>query len=386
LDVHGQSTTINALNGNGTVDNLQSGSPTGLTIGGNNDNGTFNGVIQNTGAGLGLTKTGGGIEVLTGTNTFYGLLTVSQGTLALTQELSLYNGRGAITLGGGSGLPTLQFLGSHDEVGSSRPINLAGNAALDASGTSSGDNFTSTQGGELAGTLNLGSGSLTKTGPGLWALDAANTMAGVTINNGTLLVTTAVNLGAATAPLAFSGSGAMLDIEKPNPPNLVAAYSDARPITLEANGTILQDNTLGATLSGVISGSGDLLKTGPGNLILSGSTNNFGGTLVEAGYLTVTSEGAIPNEALSIAAGGTFVFDPDAAQNSDSLSAGFEGDSPILVEQKSGQSPRGLAAVPEPGTLALLAAALWSAAGHHVLMVGRRFSKRAENRPGGSKG
>ena len=65
---------------------------------------------------------------------------------------------------------------------------------------------------------------------------------------------------------------------------------------------------------------------------------------------------------MTIAAGGTFVFDPQAGMNGDSLSAGLEGDSPIFAEQKSGQSPQGVAPVPEPGTLALFGAALWSAA------------------------
>ena len=51
LDVNGQPTTINALNGNGTVNNL-SGTATGLILGCNNDSGTFSGVIQNTGAGV----------------------------------------------------------------------------------------------------------------------------------------------------------------------------------------------------------------------------------------------------------------------------------------------------------------------------------------------
>jgi hypothetical protein len=103
-------------------------------------------------------------------------------------------------------------------------------------------------------------------------------------------------------------------------------------------------------------------------LILSNATNNFGGTVVESGYLTVTTIGALPtNEALSIAAGGTFVFDPLAAQNSDSLAA--------LTGGAAAASPAGgLAVVPEPGTLVLLLAALCSAAACY------RFSKRAENR------
>jgi hypothetical protein len=97
--------------------------------------------------------------------------------------------------------------------------------------------------------------------------------------------------------------------------------------------------------------------------------------------LTVTTIGALPtNEALSIEAGGTLVFDPLATANSDVLAAGLEGDSPIFVEQKSGQSPQGLAAVPEPGTLVLLLAALGSAVGYHVRMACRRLSKRAKHR------
>jgi autotransporter-associated beta strand protein len=443
LDLNGQPATINALNGAGTVDNSAAGSTASLILGNNNSNGTFSGVIQNTAGTLSLTKNGGGIQTLSGSNTytggttinggtlqlgdgvshngyvqnnvadnsalafanpmpqtfssqitgsgnvtmsgpgmlaltslsnsFTGTLTVSNGTLAVT-KLNNDNGTGTITLGGGAS-PTLQFIGGNDDT--SRGISLAGNAALDASGTSSGANFemdgaiagnghnltlagTSSQGGELGGTLNLGSGSLTKTGSGLWALDVANTMAGVTINAGTLLVTSSANLG--TGVLAFSGSGGTLDIE-PVPGESSVAYADTRAIALSANGTILQDNTNRATLSGVISGGGTLTVTGAGNLILSGSSNSFGGTLVEAGMLTVTTIDAIPDAGLSIAAGGTFVFDPQGVANGDSLAAGLEGDSLIFVGQKSGQSPQGIAPVPEPGTLGLLlAAALCSAA------------------------
>ena len=135
--------------------------------------------------------------------------------------------------------------------------------------------------------MNLGSGSLTKSGSGLWQLDAANnTMAGTTITAGTLQVNSSSDLG--TGVLAFSGSGATLDILGST------AYSDTRAITLGADGTIQEDNTAGATLSGLISGGGALFKTGPGNLVLSNSTNGFGGTTVESGYLTVTTNGAIP--------------------------------------------------------------------------------------------
>jgi autotransporter-associated beta strand protein len=304
-------------------------------------------------------------------------LTVSQGTLAVTQKLSVYNGTGPITLGGGSGLPTLQFIGSYDDS-MNRPINLLGDAALDASGApaNGGDDFylgggisgnnhnltlsgTSTAGGEIdAPGMNLGSGSLTKTGPGLWQLDVANTLAGTTITAGTLSVLSDSNLGASGSEIvAFGGAGnGTLEISS----NASAAFSSSRSLVLSANGAIEQDDTKGATFSGPISGSGELFKTGPGNLILSNSTNSFGGTVVDAGMLTVTTIGALPtNQSLEIDAGGTFVFDPLAAQNSELLAA----------------SPGGaLAAVPEPGSLALLVAALCSAG------IYCRFRRRSRER------
>ena len=82
LDINGQPATINALNGAGTVDNTrQARRP--LILGFNDDNGTFSGVIQNTGGTLSLTKTGSGLQVLSGTSTYTGGTTISGGTLQL---------------------------------------------------------------------------------------------------------------------------------------------------------------------------------------------------------------------------------------------------------------------------------------------------------------
>ena len=81
LDVDGQSPTINALNGAGVVDNTAAGTAT-LTIGYIGDNGSFSGVIQNTGGSLSVVKAGNGLEMLTGVNTFTGPTSVSGGTLA----------------------------------------------------------------------------------------------------------------------------------------------------------------------------------------------------------------------------------------------------------------------------------------------------------------
>jgi len=86
-----------------------------------------------------------------------------------------------------------------------------------------------------------------------------------------------------------------------------------------------------------------LEKTGPGIMTLSGTNTYTGGTIVEEGTLVATLSAAIPpGGSLAIEAGGTFVFDPTATG------------APVASPAASA----GVTAVPEPGTLVLLAAGL----------------------------
>ncbi len=92
-------------------------------------------------------------------------------------------------------------------------------------------------------------------------------------------------------------------------------------------------------------GAGSLIKAGTGILILSGSDTYSGGTTVNAGTLCVTNFGALPSGTnLTVAAGGTFIFDPSAAV------ASGEG-SPFAVPPGAA-----VATVPEPLTAVLLGA------------------------------
>ncbi len=93
-----------------------------------------------------------------------------------------------------------------------------------------------------------------------------------------------------------------------------------------------------------------LAGDGSGQLILSGTNSYGGGTNVNAGILYVTNSSAIPGDKrLSVGAGGTFIFDPNSpAGNVATLAA-----SPATSAVE---------AVPEPGTLALLTAAVCGAA------------------------
>ncbi len=152
----------------------------------------------------------------------------------------------------------------------------------------------------------------------------------------------------------------------------VASLSDAAPgsggsiinSNLEAPAVLTISPTGGSTtFSGSIEGGGTLgslglVLSGPGTLVLSGSNSYEGGTTVAEGTLIVATGGALPTgTSLTVGAGGTFVFDPSEAGTP-------------LAQAAAESSANGVAAVPEPGAIALLLAALG------IAMLRRRLVHR----------
>jgi autotransporter-associated beta strand protein len=98
LDLNGFNLPINGLSGNSTnavlgqVVNNVNGTNVTLTVGGNDQTSTFNGLIKNTNNGgtgtLALTKTGAGSLTLGGANTYTGATNVSGGALYVNGSLS----------------------------------------------------------------------------------------------------------------------------------------------------------------------------------------------------------------------------------------------------------------------------------------------------------
>lgn len=139
-DLNGFNETINGLSTSGnhvedcTITNSAGlGTNSVLTVGDNDQSGTFAGFIRDSGSGhgtLGLTKIGGGVETLTASNSYSGLTLINDGALALGSSASINNS----------------------------PIQINTNGTLDI--TAQGGAFATAQAVGLDGGTLLGSGSV----------------------------------------------------------------------------------------------------------------------------------------------------------------------------------------------------------------------------------
>ena len=153
LDLHGYSLSVGALNGGGTIDSLSGGGA--LTAGCGNASGTFSGVIQNTVGSLSMTKTGSGLLVLSGSNTYSGPTTINGGTLQV-----------------GNG-------GSGESIGNTAYASLSNNATL-AFNQADSTVFSPNVG---------GAGNLAKAGTGVLTMAGSLSYSGSTqVSGGTLVL------------------------------------------------------------------------------------------------------------------------------------------------------------------------------------------------------
>ena len=158
--------------------------------------------------------------------------------------------------------------------------------------TAGGDNTSTTFSGVISG-----SGGLVKQGTGTMTLTGASSYGGATNTNaGTLQAGAANTLSASSAHTV--SAGAVLDLNNFN--QTVGSLAGAGNVTLgSATLTAGGDNT-STTFSGVISGSGGLVKQGTGTMTLTGANSYSGGTTVSAGALqgnTASLQGNIVNNA-----------------------------------------------------------------------------------------
>jgi fibronectin-binding autotransporter adhesin len=207
-------------------------------------NATINCTIDGT---LGLTKAGGGVLTLGGSNSYTGDTTITTGTLAISNTNNLGNAGNNIVLNGGT-LRTLASLGTE-----ARNITMSGEGTVDTNGYDS-----------IFSGIISGSNALTKAGNGALTLSGDNNAyAGqINLNGGTLNIGHANALG--TGVINFNGG------------TIEATVDTGGSGTLNLANQVMWSGSFGLT------GTKNLNFTNTTPIVMSGNGQNsvitFGGT------------------------------------------------------------------------------------------------------------
>ncbi|WP_088157986.1 autotransporter-associated beta strand repeat-containing protein [Achromobacter xylosoxidans] len=265
-----------AVGGDSTLDNTQAlalanniALNAGLTVQGSQDL-TLNGNLSGAGS---LTKNGASTLTLNGSNTYTGGTYVNSGTLALGAAASLA-ATGTVTVASGATFDLSAGQGAQ-VFGT---LAGAGNIKMGSNSLLAGGSADGIFSGSVSGT-----GTLVKQGSGTQTLTGANSYTG-----GTLVADGTLRAGSTTALVQGTGyqvlSGATLDL---NGNALQASsLSGAGTVALGA-GTLTVNSAAGSTsyYSGIVVGSGGLVKTGAGALALTGGSAFSGGVQLKQGSI-----------------------------------------------------------------------------------------------------
>jgi autotransporter-associated beta strand protein len=340
LDLNGFSEQVNGLGGSGTVDNRAAGTASVLTVGNNNQAGTFSGTLQNSGssASLELVKTGTGALTLASANTHSGLTTTNGGALILenggalgsTAAGTVVNGTstgnaanarldlsGGITVTGES----LAISGVGDFFGALKGVGgnneWAGNVTIGATGTRLGAAANATL--KVSGVIDSGAaetGLVIRTAnvtDSTVIVSNANTYLGSTWvavgklqlegADNRLPVATKMRLGATTNVAEFDLNGtnqelAGLTIE----PGATAANNTVNNSSATLSTLTVNTADSPSAFAGILKGNLALNKSGGDTLTLAGANEYTGATSVIAGTLLFSSAGSGASD-VSVAAG-----------------------------------------------------------------------------------
>ena len=305
-----------------------------LTVGANDSTTLFSGIISGTGK---LVKSGSGTLTLAGNSVYSGDTEILAGTLVVMADANLGATSGRLTFNGGT-------LATASSFATSRNVSLLQAGTIDVA-----ESTTLSLSGEVSG-----AGALIKAGAGSLTLSGNNSYGGGTeLRGGRLSVSADANLGAASGGLTFNG-GTLAT---------TASFDTSRSVTLQQTGLfdVAENTTLG--LTGVVSGAGNLRKTGAGTLRLDNAGNGYSNTLVEAGTL-IGNAGSISG---NISNAGTVVFDQAADATFAGTIAGLGGTSGSMVKQGVGNL-----------TLTGTSSLNWSITGGGLITAAERFSGNAD--------
>ena len=230
----------------------------------------------------GLTVSGQGLLLLSGSNNYSGATTISAGTLQVGGPNALPGGalaaKGGVLDLAGQSVTTTSFSGAAGTVTTSvaSPVTLT----INQTGATA-----------FGGALQNGNGtlSLAFSGGRLLLSGANGYSGGTTLSAGTLAITNAASLGLASGGLSIGP--ATLEVS-----GIVASTRNI--ILTDPNAAITVDLGQSYNNSGTISGSGGLTTSGPGLLTLSGANNFNGTTTLGAGTLQLGNANALQSSAL----------------------------------------------------------------------------------------
>ena len=304
-----------------------------------------------------------------------GFLTVSGGNNPTFNSPSVTDSRTLSGTAGTAGIFSSSVLlttGSEGLAGES-PINVPVNYSVQVfSGSGRWTDATVTSWGAGSNWTDANSSSV-RAAPGIWGyndtavLDDTGGTKTITLDGASPTLAALTFSTSAGGYTLAQGSGGTLNLSNGTNSAVVTVSSGTQsitaPITLSSNSSFAPVAGSQLTLSGAIGGTGALLLSDAGALILSASNSYTGGTDVDFGTLYITNASALTDgTSLTVGAGGTFIFDSTVSG------------SPSETTYDRTVSDSVIAPVPEPGTLVLLAAAFWSATACY------RFSKRPDSR------
>jgi autotransporter-associated beta strand protein len=330
LDLNGHLQSISGLSGTGIIDNASPGSTATLTVGLNNANSNFGGILRNSGdsAILNLAKAGSGTLVLGAANPLGGSVTVNGGTLAFTNTAPLQNASG-ITLSGGAELrPDVVNGVIHPPV----TVGAAGTTATIHAPSIVGAGGTSpvpvTLNGPISGAGNVRFlGTQSNNAYGHIILKAAGDYAGSTLitttggNRNIFVRVDTPNALPATTVLTLDGGngdggGRFCDLNLNGNHQTLAGLTNVTGRTLRTQrirntsstpAILTIHNTANFTYTGQLGNTGtnlSLTKSGPGTQSFTGALNYSGNTTVLQGTLSLGSANA-GNDGSTVTIAGT---------------------------------------------------------------------------------
>lgn len=313
VDLNGTSQSVGALNGNGAVVNNLSTAST-LTINNELTGGNFAGTINNGVGAVALVKTGDGIQILSGANTYTGTTTINSGTLkagasTATNTSGSLGVNSAIVLGV-NGAAVLDIAGFDTQVGSlagggsnSSRI-LIGGATL----TTGADNSSTT----FAGVI-TGSGALVKIGTGTQNLsNSSNHTGGTTVNAGTLQLSYGSDVGtlAGDGPIVVNSgatlAGGAVDAlgHDKHTVNNTLTLNEGATLTTLAGGRLSMDRDL-FSIGGTITSVGTSFDNDASyNLRSNGATYNFTSSTSGTASLFSATHIGVNNAIFNVTKGG----------------------------------------------------------------------------------